>query len=187
MKFSRHRPRERSVAPIEKSHMPELGVPPSPDDPLYLAAGNAPSVRADTTGPASRAHIAARGAGMKAQRDRATVRVAVAVSAEVIPLHRRNRVYSAETLDVSPTGARFLLRVQLPAGTPVRFRCQLPGRRQPVSIDVEATIQSHSRVPVQELVLARDLYLHCADFSPLEIAVEDAIVSALLFIETRCA
>lgn len=122
---------------------------------------------------------------MSASDHRATVRVAVVVAAEVAPLHDRGIVYPAETFDISPAGAGFLLREPLPIGTRVRFRCEIPGRRQPVPVDVEATIRWHREVSANPTVLARDVYHHCADFAPLPSSVEDAIVSALFFIETR--
>lgn len=161
MHITRHTPLRRSAAPTEAGQVPRLTVASS-----NLAPNDA-------------------SASARAEDHRATLRVAVVVQAEVALLHDPNTVHPAETLDVSPAGARFLLREPLPVDTAVRFRCVIPGRAQPVVIDADATIRSLSEVLADDTVLARDLYRHSAEFAPMPAALEDAIVSALLFIETR--
>lgn len=163
MHITRHTPVRRSTAQTEAGRVPEL---------MTASSNAAPSNVAATA---------------RAEDHRATLRVGVAVEAEVVLLHDPSTVHPAETLDVSPAGARFLLREPLPVGTSVRFRCVIPGRTQPVVIDAEATIRSVSEVLADDTVLARDVYRHSAEFAPMPAASEDAIVSALLFIETRRA
>jgi hypothetical protein len=145
---------------------------------IRYARRAADDLRSDSAGQASPA--------VRTRDDRATVRVAIVVEAEVALSHDPAKVYPAETLDISPAGVGFLLREPLPIGAVVRFRCVIPGR-QPVPIDVEATIRWHREVSANHTVLARDVHRHGAAFAPLPRSVEDAIVSALLFIETRRA
>lgn len=196
MNIIRRAPLGRSAALIEAGHAPgRAAATPAvaPNGATFSAPSNVEG-NASPTGPQTAICVAdrldddragAEGARVTAMDHRATIRVAVGVDAEVALLHHPSRIYRAETLDVSPAGARFLLREPLPIGTVVQFRCLIPGRRQPVSINVEATIRSHSELLSNDTVLARDVYRHCADFAPLPTALEDAIVSALLFIETR--
>jgi hypothetical protein len=116
---------------------------------------------------------------------RATVRVALVAAATVAPLHDLQIVHPVETVDISPAGVALLMRESLPIGTRVRFRCEIPGRRQPVPVDVEGTIRWHREVLANHTVLGRDAFHHYVDFAPLASSVEDAIVSALFFIETK--
>ena len=105
--------------------------------------------------------------------------------AEVAPVRDLRIIHPAETLDISPAGVSFLLREPLPIGTIVRFRCEIPGRRQPVAVDVEGVIRWHREVLANHTVLGRNAFHHYVDFAPLASSVEDAIVSALFFIETK--
>ncbi|QYG92970.1 hypothetical protein HC251_11365 [Iamia sp. SCSIO 61187] len=107
------------------------------------------------------------------------------MAADVAPIHDRRTIHLGETLEISPAGVECVLPEPIPAGERVRFRCEIPGRRQPLAVDVEGTIRWCRTVRANHLVLGRDVVHHYVDFAPMASSVEDAIVSALFFLETN--